>query len=138
MGESWYALLQRISSNAMAKKLCFSGTSKCGMSLTSITGHTTPEEYWKLYDYAVASACAPRFPGQGWSPVSTSPGRPKAYMFLNNFLEHVNSDKSAADGKPIPMDFISFSCERYADHQGWQESRWASTGNWPMLTRALS
>jgi xylan 1,4-beta-xylosidase len=41
-------------------------------------------------------------------PASTSPGRPKAHEFLKNFLEHVNSGKSAANGKPIPMDFISF------------------------------
>ena len=29
-------------------------------------------------------------------------------MFLKNFLEHVNSGKSAANGKAVPMDFISF------------------------------
>jgi xylan 1,4-beta-xylosidase len=29
-------------------------------------------------------------------------------MFLDNFLKHCSNDKSAADGKPIPLDFISF------------------------------
>ncbi len=70
--------------------------------------HTTPEEYWKLYDYAVAGVRAALPGAKVGGPASTSPGRPKAYAFLNNFLEHVNSGKSAANGKPIPMDFISF------------------------------
>jgi xylan 1,4-beta-xylosidase len=70
--------------------------------------HSTPEDYWKLYDYAVAGVRAALPGAQVGGPASTSPGREKAYIFLNNFLEHVNSGKSAADGKPIPMDFISF------------------------------
>ncbi len=70
--------------------------------------HSTPEDYWKLYDYAVANVRAALPGARVGGPASTSPGREKAYTFLNNFLEHVNSDKSAADGKPIPMDFISF------------------------------
>ena len=70
--------------------------------------HTTPEEYWKLYDYAVAGVRTALPGAKVGGPASTGPGRPKAYTFLNNFLEHVNSGKSAANGKPIPMDFISF------------------------------
>jgi xylan 1,4-beta-xylosidase len=70
--------------------------------------HSTPEDYWKLYDYAVAGVRAALPGARVGGPASTSPGREKAYIFLNNFLEHVNSGKSAADGKPIPMDFISF------------------------------
>jgi xylan 1,4-beta-xylosidase len=70
--------------------------------------HSTPEDYWKLYDYAVAGVRAALPGAQVGGPASTSPGHEKAYTFLNNFLEHVNSGKSAADGKPIPMDFISF------------------------------
>jgi xylan 1,4-beta-xylosidase len=70
--------------------------------------HSTPEDYWKLYDYAVAGVRAALPGARVGGPASTSPGREKAYTFLNNFLEHVNSGKSAADGKPIPMDFISF------------------------------
>ncbi|MEO8735573.1 MAG: beta-xylosidase, partial [Edaphobacter sp.] len=41
-------------------------------------------------------------------PASTSPGSPKAGIFLDNFLKHVDSGKSAATGKAVPMDFISF------------------------------
>ena len=70
--------------------------------------HTTPEEYWKLYDYAVAGVRAALPGARVGGPATTSPRNPKANTFLHNFLEHVNSGKSAASGKPVPMDFISF------------------------------
>ncbi|MDW5267674.1 MULTISPECIES: beta-xylosidase [Acidobacteriaceae] len=70
--------------------------------------HSSPEEYWKLYDYAVAGVKAALPGAKVGGPASTSPGNPKADAFLNNFLEHVNSGKSAANGKPVPIDFISF------------------------------
>jgi len=70
--------------------------------------HTTAEDYWKLYDFAVAGVRAALPGAKVGGPASTSPGRDKAYTFLNNFLEHVNSGKSAANGKPVPIDFISF------------------------------
>ncbi|HEY3624725.1 MAG TPA: beta-xylosidase [Terracidiphilus sp.] len=70
--------------------------------------HTTPEEYWKLYDYAVAGVRASLPDAKVGGPASTSPGHEKANLFLKNFLEHVNSGKSAATGGSIPMDFISF------------------------------
>ena len=70
--------------------------------------HSTPEDYWKLYEYAVAGVRAALPGARVGGPASTSPGSEKAHLFLNNFLEHVNSGKSAADGKSIPMDFISF------------------------------
>ncbi len=70
--------------------------------------HTAPEEYWKLYDYAVDGVRKALPTAKVGGPASTSPGNPKAYAFLKNFLEHVNSGKSAVNGKPLPMDFISF------------------------------
>lgn len=70
--------------------------------------HTTPENYYKLYDYAVAGVRAALPGAMVGGPASTSPGRPKANLFLKNFLEHVNSGKSAATGGPVPIDFISF------------------------------
>ena len=70
--------------------------------------HSTPEDYWKLYDYAVAGVRAALPGAKVGGPASTSPGNPKANAFLANFLEHVNSGKSAANGKRISIDFISF------------------------------
>jgi xylan 1,4-beta-xylosidase len=75
--------------------------------------HTTPEEYWKLYDYAVAGVKAALPGAKVGGPASTSPGREKANEFLKNFLEHVNSGKSAATGGPIPIDFISFHAKGF-------------------------
>ncbi len=70
--------------------------------------HAGPEEYWKLYDYAVAGVRAALPGAKVGGPASTGPGREKAAAFLQNFLEHVNSGKSAATGESIPLDFISF------------------------------
>jgi xylan 1,4-beta-xylosidase len=70
--------------------------------------HTTPEAYWKLYDFAVAGVRSALPGAKVGGPATTSPGNPKAALFLHNFLEHVNSGKSAATGQPIPIDFISF------------------------------
>lgn len=70
--------------------------------------HTTPEAYWKLYDYAAAGVRSALPNAKVGGPASTSPGHEKANLFLKNFLEHVNSGKSAATGGPIPIDFISF------------------------------
>ena len=70
--------------------------------------HAAPEEYWKLYDYAVAGVRAALPGARVGGPASTSPGNPKAYAFLKNFLDHLDTGKSAANGKALPIDFISF------------------------------
>lgn len=70
--------------------------------------HSTPQDYYKLYDYAVAGVRAAFPTARVGGPASTSPGNPKALEFLRGFLEHVKAGKSLADGKPIPLDFISF------------------------------
>lgn len=70
--------------------------------------HATPEEYYKLYDYAVAGVRAALPGAKVGGPASTGPGREKAAEFLDNFLKHVDTGKSAATGKTVPMDFISF------------------------------
>jgi xylan 1,4-beta-xylosidase len=80
--------------------------------------HTTPEAYWKLYDYAVAGVRAALPGAKVGGPASTSPGRPKANLFLKNFLDHVNSGKSAAAGGAIPLDFISFHAKGLPEIQG--------------------
>jgi xylan 1,4-beta-xylosidase len=70
--------------------------------------HGTPEEYDKLYDYSVAGVRAALPNAIVGGPASTGPASEKASAFLDNFLKHCQNDKSAANGKVIPLDFISF------------------------------
>ncbi len=70
--------------------------------------HSTPEDYWKLYDYAVAGVKSVLPTARVGGPATTSPSSEKAYNYLKGFLDHVASGKSLADGKSIPLDFISF------------------------------
>jgi xylan 1,4-beta-xylosidase len=70
--------------------------------------HGTRAEYFKLYDYAVAGVRAALPSAIVGGPASTGPNSEKAGAFLDNFLKHCLSDKSAADGKPVPLDFISY------------------------------
>ena len=58
--------------------------------------HGTPEEYFKLYDYAVAGVRAALPDAKVGGPASTGPGNAKASAFLDSFLEHCQHDKSAA------------------------------------------
>ena len=70
--------------------------------------HGTDEEYCKLYDYAVAGVRAALPGAMVGGPATTSPSGTHAAAYLRTFLTHVNTGKSAADGKPVPLDFISF------------------------------
>jgi xylan 1,4-beta-xylosidase len=70
--------------------------------------HGTQEEYFKLYDYAVAGVRAALPGAKVGGPATTGPGSEKSVGFLETFLNHCLSDRSAADGKPVPLDFISF------------------------------
>ena len=70
--------------------------------------HGSPDEYLKLYDYSVAGVRAALPGAKVGGPASTSPRSPKAYAFLQHFLEHVDTGTSAVDGGPVPLDFISF------------------------------
>ena len=70
--------------------------------------HASAEDYWKLYDFGVAGVRAALPGAQVGGPASTSPRNPHAYKFLDDFLTHVESGRSAADGGAVPMSFISF------------------------------
>jgi xylan 1,4-beta-xylosidase len=70
--------------------------------------HGTPAEYFELYDYAVAGVRAALPGAKVGGPASTGPANAKASAFLESFLEHCLHDKSAADGRRVPLDFISF------------------------------
>lgn len=75
--------------------------------------HSTPQNYFKLYDYTVAGVRAALPGARVGGPATTGPGSEKAYLFLRNFLQHVASGHSAATGGPIPLDFISFHAKGF-------------------------
>lgn len=70
---------------------------------------STPEEYFKLYDYS-ADAVKRALPGiRIGGPTTTGPGSEKAAAFLRAFLEHVVKGKNYATGKVgSPLDYVSF------------------------------
>lgn len=70
--------------------------------------HGTPQEYYKLYDYSVAAIRKALPDAKVGGPASTGPASDKAVRFLDDFLKHCAEDRSLVDGKPIPLDFISF------------------------------
>lgn len=70
--------------------------------------HGTREDYFKLYDYAAAGIRAALPSAKVGGPATTGPGSEKSVAFLEAFLNHCLRDRSAADGKAIPLDFISF------------------------------
>jgi xylan 1,4-beta-xylosidase len=70
--------------------------------------HGTQEEYFKLYDYAGAGVRAALPMAKVGGPATTGPGSEKSVGFLEAFLMHCQNDRSAADGKAVPLDFISF------------------------------
>ncbi len=63
--------------------------------------HGTPQQYWELYDRAVAGVRAALPDAKVGGPATTGPNTPKAYTFLDDFLGHVAAAK-------VPLDFISF------------------------------
>ena len=69
----------------------------------------TPEEYFKLYDFA-AAAILRALPGTSvGGPDTTGPASPKAAEFLRKFLEHCAHEQNFATGKiGSPLAFISF------------------------------
>ena len=70
--------------------------------------HGTAQEYCKLYDFAVAGVRA-ALPGAiVGGPATTGPSGKHAGEYLRTFLTHVSTEKSAANGKAVPLDFISF------------------------------
>jgi xylan 1,4-beta-xylosidase len=69
----------------------------------------TPEEYFKLYDFA-AAAILRALPGTSvGGPDTTGPASPNAAEFLRKFLEHcAHQQNFATDKIGSPLSFISF------------------------------
>lgn len=68
-----------------------------------------PEDYYKLYDYAVDAVHRAMPEAKVGGPESTSPRESGAEKFLRGFLEHCIHGKNYATGKEgAPLDFVSF------------------------------
>lgn len=70
--------------------------------------HGSRDDYFRLYDYSVAGVRAALPTARVGGPATTGPSSQRAADFLKAFLDHVESEKSAANGGSIPLDFISF------------------------------
>ncbi|MGE5327571.1 MAG: GH39 family glycosyl hydrolase, partial [Deltaproteobacteria bacterium] len=69
----------------------------------------TPEEYFKLYDYAADGVKRALPEARVGGPATTGPGNPRAAEFLREFLAHCDTGTDYATGKSgSPLDFISF------------------------------
>jgi len=81
--------------------------------------HGTPEEYNKLYDYAVDGVRHALAEAKVGGPATTGPGAPKAAAFLKQFLQHCVSGTNFATGKTgSPLDFISFHAKGTPELKG--------------------
>lgn len=71
--------------------------------------HGTPEEYDKLYDYAVDAVKRALPEARVGGPATTGPADEKAAAFLRQFLQHCAEGKNFVTGKTgAPLDFITF------------------------------
>ncbi len=71
--------------------------------------HGTPEEYNRVYDYAVDGVRRALPKARVGGPATTGPGNAKAADYLKQFLEHCQRGKNDATGKTgSPLDFITF------------------------------
>ena len=71
--------------------------------------HGTEDQYFQLYDYAVAGVRAAIPGARVGGPATTGP-RPgsRSAQYLADFLRHCADARSAATGGPVPLDFVSF------------------------------
>jgi xylan 1,4-beta-xylosidase len=69
----------------------------------------TPEEYYRLYDYAVDGVRRALPYAKVGGPHSTGPGNRQAANYLRDFLEHVIRGRNYVNGKTgSPIDFVAF------------------------------
>jgi|HubBroStandDraft_1064217.scaffolds.fasta_scaffold10460_2 xylan 1,4-beta-xylosidase len=71
--------------------------------------HGTPEEYNRLYDFAVDGVKRALPSARVGGPASTGPSNAKAGAFLRQFLEHCASGRNeATGGTGSPLDFVTY------------------------------
>ena len=81
--------------------------------------HGTPEEYDKLYDYAVDGVKRALPSARVGGPATTGPGSERAAIFLRQFLEHCVSGKNYATGaNGSPIDFITYHAKGRPENAG--------------------
>ncbi len=81
--------------------------------------HGTPEEYDKLYDYAVDGVKRALPSAKVGGPASTGPANEHAAQFLKQFLKHCVSGNNYAAGKAgAPLDFISYHAKGRPENAG--------------------
>ena len=69
----------------------------------------TPEEYFKLYDYAADAVKRALSSARVGGPATTGPGGNRAAVWLKDFLAHCSDGINAVTGKKgSPLDFVSF------------------------------
>lgn len=69
----------------------------------------TPEEYYKLYDFAADAVKRALPTARIGGPHCTGPASPRAATFLRGFLEHVLHGKNFVTGKTgSPLDYVGF------------------------------
>ena len=79
----------------------------------------TPEEYFKLYDFAVDAVLRALPEAQVGGPDTTGPADPKAAEFLRLFLSHCAHGRNYVSGKVgSPLRFISFHAKGSPKWQG--------------------
>ncbi|HEX4037655.1 MAG TPA: beta-xylosidase [Acidobacteriaceae bacterium] len=80
--------------------------------------HGSEQDYFRLYDFTVSGVRAALPGARVGGPATTGPSGSHAAEYLRGFLEHLASGHSDVDGKPIPLDFISFHAK---GHPAFQE-----------------
>lgn len=78
--------------------------------------HGTPEEYFKLYDYAATGVKRALPKARVGGPASTGPASEQAAEFLKAFLSHcANGTNYASGGTGAPLDFVSYHAKGSAE-----------------------
>ncbi len=71
--------------------------------------HGTPEEYDRLYDFAVDAIKRALPAAKVGGPATTGPNNARAAAYLKQFLEHCDTGKNAVTGAVgAPLDFITY------------------------------